>query len=258
MNVEITRIRHRWTEKKGFVLRRPQGGGEYILLHFLAPAEITFDGEKHTVGMGDLIVFAPDTPHVISAPDSLLHDWIHMRGDMRELMAAYGLAPDSLYHLNRSTAVTDLMAALESEFFAQRAFWPELAQAKLHELFILIARNLIDTPAPVAVRVETVERLREIRDRMLSEPWHTWSIEELAEDTHISQSRLHAVYKSVFGVSPKHDLILMRVEKAKQLLMEGMSVTETSEALGYGNIYHFIRQFKQITGVTPKQYHGAK
>ena len=33
--MEITRIRHRWTEKKGFLLNRPQGTGEYILLHFL-------------------------------------------------------------------------------------------------------------------------------------------------------------------------------------------------------------------------------
>lgn len=240
----IARIRHRWTEKKGFLLSRPQGTGEYILLHFLAPAELTFGGEVHSVGLGDLIVFAPGKPHCIHAPEPLLHDWIHLSGSADALLHTYGLEPDTFYHLSRATAVSDLAAALETEFFAQRPFWPELAQAKLHELFILIARGLADAPAPVAVRVETLERLREIRDRMLSEPWHTWSIEEMAENAHISQSRLHAVYKSVFGVSPKHDLILMRIEKAKQLLQGGMSVTETSEDLGYGNIYHFIRQFK--------------
>lgn len=253
--MEITRIRHRWAEKKGFLLSRPQGRSEYILLHFLTPVDLTFGGEVHRVGLGDLIVFAPGTPHCIHAPEPLLHDWIHLSGGVDALMRAYGLEPDTLYHLSHATAVSDLVAALETEFFAQRPFWPELAQAKLHELFILVARGLSDAPTPLAVRVETVERLREIRDRMLSEPWHTWSIEEMAENAHISQSRLHAVYKSVFGVSPKHDLILMRIEKAKQLLQSGMSVTETSEALGYGTIYHFIRQFKQITGVTPKQYH---
>jgi len=258
MNVEITRIRHRWTEKKGFVLRRPQGGGEYILLHFLAPATLSFSGETHAVGMGDLVVFAPSTPHVIHAPDSLLHDWIHLRGDVSGLMRTYGLAPDTLYHLDNSADLSSLMAAMEAEFFAQRPFWLQLTQARLQELLILIVRALEDAAPSLYVRVETAERLREIRSRMLSEPWRNWSIPELAEDAHISESRLHAVYKSVFGISPKHDLILMKIEKAKQLLLSGMSVTETSEALGYGNIYHFIRQFKQVTGVTPKQYRETK
>lgn len=256
--MEITRIRHRWAEKKGFLLNRPQGRSEYILLHFLTPAELTFGGEARRVDYGDLIILSPGAPHCISAPEPLFHDWIHLSGDVDDLLRAYGLETDTIYRLSHPPAVSDLVAALETEFFAQRPFWPELAQAKLHELFILIARSLADSPAPVAVRVETAERLREIRDRLLSEPWHTWSIQELAENAHISQSRLHAVYKSVFGVSPKHDLILMRIEKAKQLLQGGMSVTETSEALGYGNIYHFIRQFKQFTGVTPKQYHDSE
>lgn len=43
----------------------------------------------------------------------------------------------------------------------------------------------------------------------------------------------------------------MRIEKAKNMLMQGMSVAETAEQLGYTNVYHFIRQFKQITGITP-------
>jgi len=256
--MEITRIRHRWMEKKGFLLNRPQGTGEYILLHFLAPAELTFGGETHKVGLGDLIVLSPGTGHCISAPDALLHDWIHLCGDVDACMRLFDLIPDTLYHLSQPTAVSNLLASLETEFFAQRPFWPELAQAKLQELFILIARGIADTPAAIAVRVETVERLREIRDRLLTEPWRNWSIEEMAENSHISQSRLHAVYKSIFGISPKHDLILMRIEKAKQFLLDGLSVTETAEALGYGNIYHFIRQFKQVTGVTPKQYRSQK
>ena len=43
----------------------------------------------------------------------------------------------------------------------------------------------------------------------------------------------------------------MRVEKAKNMLAQGVSVSRTAELLGYGSTYHFIRQFKQVTGVTP-------
>lgn len=46
----------------------------------------------------------------------------------------------------------------------------------------------------------------------------------------------------------------MRVEKAKALLWQNNSVTETAAQLGYASVYHFIRQFRQTTGVSPKQY----
>lgn len=256
MDVEITRIRHRWAEKKGFHLLRPHGTGEYILLHFLSRAVLTWQGQTCMADVGSLIVFSPDMGHTIDAPEPLLHDWIHISGDAAALMARYGLQPDVLYHPGATQAVSDIVAMLEMEFFAQRTYWPEMARAKVNEMLILISRSLAGDQPPVTVRDETVERLREIRSRILSESWRTWTIPELAADANISQSRLHAVYKAVFGISPKHDLILMRIEKAKQLMQEGMSVAEAAETLGYGNVYHFIRQFKQFTGVTPKQYRG--
>lgn len=255
--IEITRIRHRWAEKKGFLLNRPQGTGEYILLHFLSPANLTWQGQTRRTAPGDVIVFAPGDAHCIFAAEPLLHDWMHLRGEVDDLLDAFGLQTGELYHVNNPSGMTDLFALLEMEFFARLPYWRELAQARLTELMVQITRSLIHTPMQLSVRVETKERLREIRTRMLSEPWHNWSIPELAENAHISQSRLQAVYKSIFGIPPKRDLILMKVEKAKQLLHGGMSVTETAEALGYSNVYHFIRQFKQITGSSPGQHREA-
>jgi uncharacterized lipoprotein YddW (UPF0748 family) len=64
----------------------------------------------------------------------------------------------------------------------------------------------------------------------------------------------HAVYKAVFGISPRRYLIFIRIEKAKMLLQSGATVTSVAEQLGYGSVYHFIRQFRQLTGDTPKQF----
>ena len=256
MDVEITRIRHRWAEKKGFHLARPHGAGEYILLHFLSGAELTWQGETRRVQNGSLIVFSPEMGHVIDATEPLRHDWMHLRGDVAQMLACFGLVPDVMYQPGYSGAISDIVAALEMEFFAQRSYWPEMAQAKLTEMLILISRSLTGEDYAPAVQDETVERLRETRARMLSGTWTNWTIERMAANANISTSRLHAVYKAVFGISPKHDLILMRIEKAKQLMQEDMSVTEAAETLGYTNVYHFIRQFKQYTGTTPKQYKG--
>lgn len=254
MDVCVTRVRHRWAEHPGFMLNRPQGMEEYILLHFLTPVELTFGGQAHLVGNGAFIVFSPGTPHGFSAREPLFHDWMHLRGDVTSLMNRFGLSPDTLYEPDASAGISEIVAFLEMEFFAQKPYWNELALARLQEMLIRISHCVNHVQPQLRVRDETAERLREIRMRILSSPWHSWSIPELAQAVRLSESRLHAVYKAVFGVSPRHDLILIRIEKAKILLQSGASVAAVSEQLGYTNVYHFIRQFKQFAGITPKQF----
>lgn len=254
MKVTVTRARHRWTERAGFVLERPEGVAEYIFLHFLSPVDLTFEGQTLRTEKNDFIVFSPGTPHCIAASGPLLHDWLHLTGDMSALMQYYGLQVNQLYHSDPNTGVSEMIQILENEYFAQRPYWEELAYAKLNEMLIRLSYSVNDGQFHVHVRNETVEHLREIRSRILLMPWHSWSVSELAQEVNLSQSRLHAVYKAVFGISPRQDLILVRIEKAKILLQSGAAVSSVADQLGYGSVYHFIRQFKQIVGSTPKQF----
>ena len=84
----------------------------------------------------------------------------------------------------------------------------------------------------------------------------SWSIEGMAKLVHLSSPRFYGLYKKIFGVSPRQDLIQKRIEVAQKLLLEDKksSISKISESIGYSNQYHFIRQFKQITGVTPGQF----
>ena len=254
MNTNIVRIRHRWSERNGFILDRPHGTADYVLLHFLTPVTLLLDGSMHHVDKGSLVVFSPGSRQHFEAVETLLHDWIHITGDVEPLMRKYNLQLDVLYHPNQPAVISDIICFLEMEFFAQHAYWTQLQCVKLEELFIRIAHALEPTSDVRTIGAEAEEHLRDIRSRMLTEPWHSWTIPELADRVHLSESRLHALYKSLFGISPKHDLILMRIEKAKMMLQSGTSVGDTSEQLGYSSIYHFIRQFREETGITPKQF----
>ncbi len=82
-----------------------------------------------------------------------------------------------------------------------------------------------------------------------------YSVSDMATSLSLSPSRFHRLYKGYFGVSPARDVQNARVEHAKLLLLQGgISVTEAAERLGYNNIYHFIRQFKERVGMTPGEY----
>ncbi|MBE5783811.1 MAG: helix-turn-helix domain-containing protein [Clostridiales bacterium] len=253
--MNILRIRHSWPEPKNFSLKRPSGASEYVLLHFHNAVKLTFLGECHETAPGAFIIFSPHEPHIIFSAEPLLHDWIHLTGDVAAEISAYGLFPDTLYQPACNSKITDIIAHLEAEFFAKRAFSKNLSDALFIQLWVLLARELSgDVSDPVPRQM--ADQLRALRADMLLHPEAEWSNEQMARRLGVSVSRLYPLYRRLFSISPGKDLILMRVEKAKNMLLQGESVSRTAEAMGYANIYHFIRQFKQITGSSPGKIRG--
>ena len=55
-------------------------------------------------------------------------------------------------------------------------------------------------------------------------------------------------------------MIRGKMDHAKSLLLmdEYIPLATIAERLGYSSQYHFIRQFKQITGMTPGAYRKNK
>ncbi|SCP94824.1 Helix-turn-helix domain-containing protein [Anaerobium acetethylicum] len=69
----------------------------------------------------------------------------------------------------------------------------------------------------------------------------------------MSPSNFSQQFKLITDQTPKEYMTRLRLMKAKQFL-KNLSVTDTAYELGYDNISHFIRLFKQEYGMTPKQY----
>ncbi len=80
----------------------------------------------------------------------------------------------------------------------------------------------------------------------------------LAYECNISEVYFRKLFTKHFGISPKQFIIDLRIQRAKQLLSEGvLSVAAISEQCGFSNPYHFCRLFKQRTGITPSEYRKA-
>ena len=46
-----------------------------------------------------------------------------------------------------------------------------------------------------------------------------------------------------------------RVQKAEELLLTGdMSITDVAAEVGFDNVSYFIKQFRRVKGISPKQY----
>ena len=99
------------------------------------------------------------------------------------------------------------------------------------------------------------EQLYHIRRNILSQPQLEWEITELAKEMAISRSHFQRLYKQLFGVTAKDDMISARIKRAMQLLANtDMRIQEVAEQCGYNNESHFMRQFKDKCGMTAAQY----
>lgn len=83
------------------------------------------------------------------------------------------------------------------------------------------------------------------------------SVEELAEELRISLSHLKRIFSAYAGVGTHDYFNLLKICKAKELLLDGESVTLTAERTGFANQAYFSAAFKRIAGISPKDFAGS-
>jgi AraC-like DNA-binding protein len=80
------------------------------------------------------------------------------------------------------------------------------------------------------------------------------SISDLANLSGRSLSTFNREFKSIYGMAPKQWLQNKRLERAyEQLTSTELTVTHVAADLGYENVSHFIKSFKERYKTTPKQ-----
>jgi AraC family transcriptional regulator len=80
---------------------------------------------------------------------------------------------------------------------------------------------------------------------------------QLAGMTGLSSSSFARRFRCSTSLPVHRYLIVRRVERAKELLQDGMSsVSEVAQTVGFFDQSHLVRHFKNWTGVTPSAYRG--
>ena len=79
---------------------------------------------------------------------------------------------------------------------------------------------------------------------------------ELAGAAGVSPSHLCYLFKSSLGITFKTLLGMVRIEKAKQLLIKNAQhrITDISLEVGFGDLSHFEKTFKRMLKVSPREY----
>lgn len=85
-----------------------------------------------------------------------------------------------------------------------------------------------------------------------------WSVTELSNHHHIHRRQLVRKFTAAIGLSPKQLSKTIRLQATlKRLLSEDVkTLTELAYSFDYTDQAHFIKDFKEFTGLTPKAFYG--
>lgn len=150
-------------------------------------------------------------------------------------------------HIPCPKELRERIAQIETLWQNRRWDRPTKSRILLLELYTELLRKTRTLPSHPGERI--AERAKEYIHLHFKE---NFSIAQIAAACKISPSHLRSVFEQETGTTVMGFRNRLRIDTAKEMLTSGLfSIKETAAELGYCDIYHFSKSFKQATGIAP-------
>jgi transcriptional regulator GlxA family with amidase domain len=101
-------------------------------------------------------------------------------------------------------------------------------------------------------------RIELVISQLENDTSRAWDTHALAALVNLSASRFRHLFKHETGISPRQYLRELRFRKAEVMLVTTfLSLKEIAEAIGLVSVTHFMKEFKERHGMTPREYRIA-
>ena len=145
-----------------------------------------------------------------------------------------------------------LKAELDEGMIASSALYAESLAAALsahllrrYNIQEYSARDITGNPSNALIQ-RVIDYIHDNLDQQLT-------LAELSFIANMSSYHFARIFKRATGMAPHQYVIYTRIERAKDLLLQGkFSIAEVAMRVGFFDQSHFTRYFKRIVGVTPQ------
>ncbi len=148
----------------------------------------------------------------------------------------------------------------EEAYFATRVLTPDQYQAMV-KLLTIFATHLAACGSQMALERAggenaAVTRGRQIIDQGFREEL---SLGEVARQVNVSAGYFSLLFKQVTGINFVEYVARLRVEKAKNLLLNPKRrISDAAFEVGYESLSQFNRDFRRFAGTSPRAYRASK
>jgi AraC family transcriptional regulator, exoenzyme S synthesis regulatory protein ExsA len=218
----------------------------------------TYDYKKFTATQGEML-FMPRDSYLIS-------DYIKERHEMEvylfffdhsftsEFLQNNTVKKDStenrILKLNVSDNILHYIGSLQKMKYQNRNN-NHLLKIKIFELLHLVCES---NEHFIATLRSQEDVKADIETYMLEHYDKNLSASDWAMLSGYSLSTFNRKFKKKYNISPKKWIIQQNMKLANEALKKGASVSSCASEFGYSNASNFIKAFKEIYKITPKQY----
>ncbi len=254
--MEIRKWGYNYRHPENFVIDRPSGSGDYMLLVVRSPAWIELGGEIVRTEGNSVVLQKKGTPqHFGALGGEYVNDWLHFDADEEDLRLWEELSvpTDRIIHLGSVHLLSELIRAICEELHSGSLYGREIAHLYGKTFWYRLAELCcLDQPKEMQIHYD---RLKALRNSIYHSPEQTWQVDAMAKDVALSRSYFQHLYARFFGNGVMRDVIESRISHAKYLLQSTQeSVTGIAARCGYQSEAHFMRQFKKEVGMSPGEF----
>lgn len=242
----------------GVMQKFPNHFHKYYVLGFIEDGYryLSCKNKEYTIGKGDLILINPMENHTCAQIDDRALDYRCLNVEpevmqkmVYEITGCNFLPEFTTTVAHQSEYVLSLKELHQMLMEEQESFQKE-------EAFCFLIEQLLDnyTEKRPLVPFEVSSQIQLACDYMDQHFAESISLADLSRISNLNKYTLLRGFTRQRGVTPYQYLEAKRVGYAKKLLEQGVSVIETAGQSGFTDQSHFTKFFKNIIGLTPKQY----
>ena len=185
----------------------------------------------------------------------LIRQAFPLNGAVQDPNVARCLAYDITAALIKGAAMAGLSDLKDIRFSPADAGSPEELQAHLIQVSATLCGRVRLLKGSTSATRALCDRIEQYIKENYTDP--DLNISQVGQHFDMTPTYLSAQFKKETGVALLAYISNVRVDAAKQLLAQGLSVTKIAEQTGYRDSGSLIRVFKKVTGMTPGQYRTA-
>ncbi|MBR2567456.1 MAG: helix-turn-helix transcriptional regulator [Paenibacillus sp.] len=258
--------RHPLTTYK-YESRYHRHNGYEIYLFLRGHVHFYVDHRCYPMQRGDLLVISPEEMHRALILDESEYERItinlkkayvsQLSTVLTDLLSCFDYRPEgkgNIIHLQDEQLKQLLYWTDQIEKFADsRAYGADVqTNAAMAQLLVLINQWFQhNSYVPQDIMPELVCKTMAYIDKHITQ--HI-TLGKLAEEFYMNSTSVSRQFKKHTGLTLRSYILSRRIELAKLLLTDGMSITDACFQSGFSDYANFIRSFTKIVGISPGKY----
>ncbi len=250
---------------------------DHFYWHYHPEYELIFiegaDGNRH-IGEhiakfegSDLVFIGPYLPHlnfdyglrtdyqkvVVQLKEDFLGSQFMQAPELTDVRSLFERARQGIvFHGETKMQVGNMLQAMTGERHFRQLML-------LLDIFQLLAISNEWTPLQAAAIEHTYDlkaeqRMKQVHYHVAEHFIRKISVQELAAMTYLSEAAFCRFFKKMSSLTFTEYLNRYRIHQAKQLLLQGHSVTDTCFQSGFESLSYFNKTFKKLAGMNPMQF----